>query len=155
MTEELTFETPPDAGRGPGGAKGRGHGEDDPRPATPGAPSLGGVPASEHGISAAALGSLNAAHASSTARAHAAPNSMVGQIAAFASAAESNQVEAAAQALAAKANKPITEPVVTEVARHAQIEVSEETARAIAERAAVIQDRESEGTMGASTPGGS
>jgi hypothetical protein len=121
----------------------------------PGAPSLGDEPASENGISAAALGSLNAAHASSTARENASPNSMVGQIAAFADAVESENINAAAEALAAKANKSITEPVVTEVARHAEVEVSEETAKAIAKRAAEIQSGESQEPTDQSMPGGS
>ena len=94
-------------------------------------------------MSASALGSLNAAHASATARANASSKSMVGQIAAFANAVEANEVEAAAQALAAKANKAITMDVVTEVATLANVAVDEQTARAIAERAAAIQSGES------------
>jgi hypothetical protein len=97
-------------------------------------------------VSASTLGSLNAAHASPTARANAAPNSAVGAIAAFASAVESEEltdeerVEAAAQALASKANKSITTPVVAEVAHLANVEVSRREARAIAERASQIQN---------------
>lgn len=121
----------------------------------PGAPSLEKKSASEDGISASALGSLNAAHASSTARDNASPNSMVGRIAAFAEAVESDEINAAAEALAAKANKPINEAVVTEVARQAQIELSEEAASAIAARAAEIQAGESEEPTGESMPGGS
>jgi hypothetical protein len=97
-------------------------------------------------VSASTLGSLNAAHASPTARANAAPNSAVGAIAAFAEAIESEElsnrqrVEAAAQALASKANKPITAPVVAEVANLTNVEVSRREARAIAARASQIQD---------------
>ena len=96
-------------------------------------------------MSASSLGSLNAAHASPTARAHAAPHSAVGAIAAFANAVESDElsnrqrVEAAAQALASQANKPITTPVVSRVANLANVEVSHREARAIAHRAAHIQ----------------
>jgi hypothetical protein len=96
-------------------------------------------------VSASTLGSLNAAHASKNARAHAAPNSAVGAIAAFVNAVESDElsrrqrVEAAAQALASRANKPITAPVVSRVANLANVEVSRRAARAIAERAAQIQ----------------
>ncbi len=102
--------------------------------------------ASKHGVSASTLGSLNAAHASPTARANAAPNSTVGAIAAFVNAVESNEIsnrqriEAAAQALASKANKPITTPVLSQVAYLANVEVSRREARAIAHRAAQIQD---------------
>jgi hypothetical protein len=69
---------------------------------------------------------------------------MVGQIAAFAEAVEANELDAAAEALAAKANKEITESVVNEVAKLARVEVSEETAKAIAEKAAAIQAGEPE-----------
>jgi hypothetical protein len=121
----------------------------------PGAPSLGDEPASKNGISAAALGSLNAAHASSTARENASPNSMVGQIAAFADAVESENINAAAEALAVKANKSITEPVVTEVARLVGVEVSEENASAIATRAAEIQSGDNQQPGDGETPGDS
>ena len=96
-------------------------------------------------MSASTLGSLNAAHASPTARAHAAPNSAVASIAAFVNAVESDElsnrqrIEAAAQALASKANKPITTPVVSQVADLANVEVRRREARAIAHRAAQIQ----------------
>ena len=101
--------------------------------------------ASRYGVSASTLGSLNAAHASITARAHAASNSAVGAIAAFANAVESNElsemerVEAAAQALASRANKPVTAPVVSRVGDLANVEVSSEEAEAIANRASQIQ----------------
>ena len=128
-----------------------GNGPSDP----PGAPSLGTESASDNGISSAALGSLNASNASSTARRNASPNSMVGTIAAFAEAAESESINEAAEALASKANKSITAPVVTEVARRTEVEVSEETASAIAQRAAEIQSGESQEPIGVSLPDGS
>ncbi len=156
-------------GPGKGHAKGRGHGhakshglgharhgeQSNGGSNPPGAPSLEDQPASENGISAAALGSLNAAHASLTARENASPDSMVGHIAAFADAVESENINAAAEALAAKANKSITDPVVTEVARLAGVEVSEETASAIATRAAEIQSGESQEPGDGTTPGDS
>ncbi|MBL8696817.1 MAG: hypothetical protein JNK67_00505 [Alphaproteobacteria bacterium] len=80
----------------------------------------------------AALGALNAAHASPTARANAAPNSRVGRIAAYEDAmhvalampeatpaqraAKADAIAAArAQELAAAANKPISPAVVARV----------------------------------------
>ncbi len=81
-----------------------------------------------HQISPSLLGSLNAAHASARARANAAPNSMVGRISAYSGAyatalsLDPNDpnfpadyaaaIEAAAQALSQKANKPISAEVV-------------------------------------------
>jgi hypothetical protein len=152
---------PTGVGKGLGHAKNQGHAragssaDNQEYSGPPGAPSVGKKSAFENGISAAALGSLNAAHASLTARQNASPNSMVGHIAAFADAVESENINAAAEALAAKANRPITDSVVTEVARHAQVEVSEETASAIAARAAEIQADESQEPIGQSMPGGS
>jgi len=69
---------------------------------------------------------------------------MVGHVATFADAVEVDEIEAAAQALAAKANKAVTAGVVTEVARLANVEIDEETADAIAQRAAAIQAGEPE-----------
>jgi hypothetical protein len=69
----------------------------------------------------------------------------VGAIAAFVNAVESDElsdserIEAAAQALASRANKPITAPVVSQVADLANVEVSRTEAREIADRAAQIQ----------------
>lgn len=150
-------------GHGFGHAKGHGHGHaksdgnNNGSANPPGAPSLEDDSASKKGISASALGSLNAANASSTARQNASPNSMVGRIAAFADAVKSEDIDAAAEALAAKANKPITEDVVKEVARKVDVDVSKEpvTASAIAERAAAIQNDDSEEPMGQSMPSGS
>lgn len=145
-------------GHGRGHAKGHGHArgeeEGNGRSDPPGAPSLDGS-ASENGISAAALGSLNAAHASAKARENASPNSMVGHIADFADAVESNEIDRAAAALAAKSNKSITPEVVTEVARLAEVEVSEDTAGAIAEAAAEMQSDNSREPTDQSMPGGS
>ena len=58
------------------------------------------------------LGSLNAAHASETARAHAAPNSKVGKIASYEQAVQDGDIAGAAADLADAANKAIVEPVV-------------------------------------------
>lgn len=52
-------------------------------------------------------GSLNAAHASATARAHAAPNSRVGKIASYESAIQAGDIAAAGASLADAANKTI------------------------------------------------
>lgn len=75
---------------------------------------------------AAALGALNAAHASPTARAHAAPNSRVGQIAVYEMAmqdalamkdpaAQAAAIVEARSLLADAANKPVTDAVVARV----------------------------------------
>ena len=69
---------------------------------------------------------------------------MVGRIAEFADAVEADDIEAAAEALAAKANKELTADVVSEVARNADVEVDEDTANAIAEEAAKIQSGDAE-----------
>jgi hypothetical protein len=58
------------------------------------------------------LGSLNAAHASETARAHAASNSQVGKIASYERSVQNGDIAAAAADLAGAANKAIVEPVV-------------------------------------------
>jgi hypothetical protein len=70
-------------------------------------------------------------------------------------AVEADEVEAAAEALAAKANKSITPEVVSEVAKHAEVEVDEETATAISEAAAAIQAGESESPGDDDTSGSS
>ena len=69
---------------------------------------------------------------------------MVGRIAEFADAVEADDIEAAAETLAAKANKELTADVVSEVARNADVEVDEDTANAIAEEAAKIQSGDAE-----------
>lgn len=58
------------------------------------------------------LGRLNAAHASPTARANAAPNSAVGQIASYERDVQEGDLESAAASFAEAANKDIVEPVV-------------------------------------------
>jgi hypothetical protein len=67
------------------------------------------------GATAASLGSLNASHASPSAFAHAAPNSVVGQLAAYASALNNGNINAAALALAAAANHSLTAQTVMAV----------------------------------------
>lgn len=66
-------------------------------------------------VSASSLGRLNAAHASPTARANAAANSTVGQIAAYEQAALVGDVQAAAESLAMAANKTVDTSVVKAV----------------------------------------
>ena len=90
-------------------------------------------------MSPATLGSLNAAHASATARSNAAPGSAVAAVADFAKAVEANDIEAAAEALASKANKSIDTAVVTEVSALAGVAIDETTANAIADHAASLQ----------------
>lgn len=82
-----------------GGGRGRGHGN-------------GHGPQSGEIAGAELQGSLNAAHASATARAHAAPNSQIGKIASYESAIQAGDIAAAASSLADAANKAIIEPVV-------------------------------------------
>ncbi len=94
------------------------------------------------GISASALGRLNAAHASQRARDRAAPNSTVGLIAdyqkAVAGGAEPD-IAAAAEALAAAANKPIDSGVVGAVNGRLGIGTDAATNDAIADAAAALQ----------------
>jgi hypothetical protein len=97
-------------GKGGGGGSGGGH--------SGGSAGNGASSASnghsDNGNSASAMGRLNAAHASAAALAHAAPNSAVGRVAAYKSALTANatlsaqDVAAAAAALVALSNKPIT-----------------------------------------------
>ena len=86
---------------------------------------------------ASQLGSLNAAHASETARANAAPNSRVGQIAAYeqatlaARAAETDEAmtafeQAAAEALAAASNKNNSDDPAVVAAVNGLLGISEE-----------------------------
>ena len=83
-----------------------------------GGPDHAGGPGNGHGqrsddaAGAGIRGSLNAAHASATARAHAAPNSQVGKIASYESAIQAGDIAAAAASLADAANKAIIAPVV-------------------------------------------
>lgn len=87
------------------------------------------------GLTASSLGRLNAAHASDTARAHAAPNSTVGRIAAFGNALEAGDIEAAAEALADAANKSISPDVVSATAGLMGVDVDEATAEAVSDAA--------------------
>lgn len=93
-----------------------------------------------HGAKANKLGRLNAAHASPNARLHAAPNSAVGQIAAYELAATeaissykegsmsyAELMETLAEELAAAANKPVDEEVVAAVNNLLGIEAPEES----------------------------
>jgi hypothetical protein len=96
-------------------------------------------------MTASALGSLNAAHASLMGLENAAPNSVVGQISAFSDAIsqEDPDVEAAAQALAAAANKNIDQAVVDAVDGLLGLDdVSDDTEAAVAEAAAEAQAAE-------------
>ena len=68
-----------------------------------------------HGALASAMGSLNASHASQQAFAHASHNSVVGQLAAYASALNQGNLSAAAQSLAKASNHALTAQVVTAV----------------------------------------
>jgi hypothetical protein len=109
-------------------ASAAGHGQtDDQAQAKAAARSTRASPAK---LSAAAreLGNLNAVHASATARANAAPTSMVGKIAAYETAmrqalaitnpaSRALAINAARADLAAAANKPLTGAVVTRVDR--------------------------------------
>ena len=86
-----------DKGHGHGHDKGHGHGHD-----------KGHVVETAHhghGSKSSALGNLNAAHASPTARANASPNSMVGLIAAYAAEAQTMTTAEAQEALGAISNK--------------------------------------------------
>lgn len=58
------------------------------------------------GVTAASLGSLNASHAAPAAFANASPNSVVGQLAGYATALNNSNLAAAAQALAQAAHSP-------------------------------------------------
>jgi hypothetical protein len=93
------------------------------------------------------MGALNASHASSTALAHAAPNSRVGHLAAYAaaikslSAAPPNSLAAAlaisqaAQALAKASNKSVTPLSVRAVNKTMGLNVSATNVAAIADQA--------------------
>jgi len=84
-----------------------------------GAHGHGAVHGGNTGATAAALGSLNASHASAQAFAHASPNSVVGHLAAYAAALNNGLTNAniatAAQALAKAANHSLTTTVVMAV----------------------------------------
>ena len=93
-------------------------------------------------MTASALGSLNAAHASLMGLENAADDSVVGQISAFSDAISQDDpdVEAAAQALAAAANKNIDQAVVDAVDGLLGLDdVSDDTEEAVADAAAEAQ----------------
>ncbi|MGF1628714.1 MAG: hypothetical protein ACFCUT_04535 [Kiloniellaceae bacterium] len=137
-------------GRGGGNAGGKGGGNNgagsDAGSAGKSA-SAAGHNKSETGKAAAALGSLNASHASATSRAHASPNSQVGKLDAYETALAAGDLEAAAQALADAANKEITSDVVAEVNQNMGIESTPEVdaqVAAMAEAARTAEPTEGE-----------
>jgi len=67
------------------------------------------------GAAASALGSLNASHANAQAFAHASPHSVVGQLAAYASALNHGNLSEAAMALGLAANRAVTTQAVMAV----------------------------------------
>lgn len=68
-----------------------------------------------HGATASALGSLNASHANAQAFAHASPNSVVGELAAYANALNHGNLSEAAMALGLAANHSVTAQTVMAV----------------------------------------
>lgn len=144
-------------GGGPGGGHGGGHGGGNS--ASAGQGGTGGSAAGtgsghgrgrgqeignssvhdDDGISAKALGRLNAANAAQPALDNAASNSAVGMIADYAEALDANDLEAAAEFLAAAANKPIDSDVVETVNGLLGIETDAATNDMIAEAAAALQ----------------
>ena len=102
------------------------------------------------GSTASSLGGLNAAHASSVALGHAAPNSEIGMIAAYAAAinaynsattpaAQATALTAAATALANASNKGVTSATVDALNLLLGVSVSSTTVDSIAAQAAAIQ----------------
>jgi hypothetical protein len=152
-------------GGGNGGGNGGGHGKSGSTPgqstasvnSANGVSGLGGPGSSTsahskgQGLTASSLGSLNAAHASAMGLAHANRlNSVVGQIATYKDALTSEDgadIEAAAEALANAANKPIDQSVVGAVNDLLGIDVDQGTEQDIADKAADIQSGET-GTEG-------
>jgi hypothetical protein len=104
--------------------------------------------ATKHGLTASSLGRLNAAHASATAREHAAPHSAVGLIGQYADAIAAGDLEAAAAALAAAANKDIDLAVVGAVNDLLDIELDEADEQEIADLAGEAQAGESSPGLG-------
>jgi hypothetical protein len=108
---------------------------------------------SGHSSQAAQLGALNAAHASQTALAHAAPNSRVGLIASYRNSLlayeqalasnntvqASNALAAAAQSLAKASNKSITTSSVAALNNQLGIQTSTATNAVIASQAAALK----------------
>jgi len=93
------------------------------------------------GAAASALGRLNAAHASPRALERANPRSAVGQIATYKAAFQDGTVniEAAAQALAQAANKPLTISALQELNTRVGVSLDANTANLILARAIELQ----------------
>ena len=130
-------------GQGPGsGASASAPGHDGTPPGQSGVSGFGhGVSANSHGLTAASLGSLNAANSSQTAKDVASLNSPVGQLGLYSEAMSEDpaNVDAAAQALAAAANKEIDFDVVDAVNGIMGIEADVDTTQAVADAAAEVQ----------------
>jgi hypothetical protein len=143
-------------GGGGGSGAGNGHGNSDSAHGTgegaEGKGEQGHATDTDHrgkGSTAPSLGSLNASHASNQALAHAAPNSRVGHLAAYAAAvkafkaappnslAAKHALSQAAQALALASNKAVTPATVQAVNKNLGLKVSATTATAIAKQATV------------------
>lgn len=108
--------------------------------------------ATKHGLTASSLGRLNAAHASARARERAAPHSAVGLIDQYADAIAAGDLEAAAAALAAAANKDIDLAVVGALNDLLNIELDAADEQEIADQASEAQAAETSNGLG---PGGS
>jgi len=101
------------------------------------------------GTKSASLGKLNAAHASVRGLAHASPNSTVGQIAAYKSAMQAGDVEAAATALAGVANKGVTTQTVSELNALVGVTATQAQVAAVAQQARDQQTRDAATRTGA------
>lgn len=97
-----------------GGATGSGHGNGVGAAASEGH-GVGTGHGMGHGATASALGSLNASHANAQAFAHASPNSVVGELAAYANALNHGNLSEAAMALGLAANHSVTAQTVMAV----------------------------------------
>jgi hypothetical protein len=140
-------------GRGGGDGGGKGSGEGSGK----GSADAGDTGASNgKGSTASSLGALNAASASPTAMAHAAPTSRVGEIAAYKAAVGQLALDiankapaatitadqtAAAQALAAAANKGITAGAVSALDAKLGVTLDSATTAALAAQAASLQTK--------------
>jgi hypothetical protein len=115
-------------------------------------PSKGATAANANQGKLGLQGSINAAHASPTAQAQAAPNSRVGLVAAYARAVEAQNVDAAALALTKASNKSISINTVTSLNSLMGLQTDPSTDAAIAAKAASIQSGQSTaGTTGTSS----
>ena len=101
---------------------------------------------SKTGKSGALQGSLNAAHASPTALSHAAPNSRVGQLAAYAAAVKAGNLSAAAQALANASNMSLSSQSVQAVNAKLGISMSANQAASMATAANALQGNDRNGS---------